>query len=437
MTGQVELVTEQKQQRYLQKHVALVHSSGRLSLVERKLANILLWKAYPRLRSQRWHEMALSEICELLDYKGRNYEWIKDAARNLMSTVVEFDLLKDLHAGWEGSPILAAVRIPHGAGVIQYQYSDVMVDRLYTPSLYASLDMQFQNKPSSVYGHALYETAVRFHRVGQTRSLDLETWRRLLCVPEDTHVKFSAFKRHVIDKAVKDVNKNTPLKVRVEFERTGHAITHMKLHVQVCEALESSLTPQQHRYLEALVKAGVYEGVARNLVTTAPLDAIREALERYRYARERTMIFNPGAWIAKVIDSLQKSNRRRRVEDEALMSPAQGSLELDDEAHRRQSALRAFNNLDEQQRVELWSVFLMTANPIIRRMAERDGGDTHPGVLAELAAYLLEHHPEVTADAGNTPSIQCNELQSGVLLPQVGQGFRAVACPKKGAPACG
>ena len=72
----------------LKKHVAAIHSSNKLSLVQRKIANALLFNAYDELLAKEEHQIHIRTLCNLIGYDSNDYKTIKKALINLLSTVI-------------------------------------------------------------------------------------------------------------------------------------------------------------------------------------------------------------------------------------------------------------------------------------------------------------------------------------------------------------
>src|SRR5688500_17068475 len=75
----------------LKKHAATIHCSNTLSLLQRKISNALLYHAYSELMSKEEHQITVKQLCRLIGYQGNNHAAIKDAIRELLSTVIEWN----------------------------------------------------------------------------------------------------------------------------------------------------------------------------------------------------------------------------------------------------------------------------------------------------------------------------------------------------------
>jgi hypothetical protein len=152
----------------LKKHVAVIHSSNKLTLLQRKIANALLYNAYHYLQERDEHIIHIAKLCELIDYDSHDHKTIKRALVNLLSTVLEWNLVDgerlDTEGIWNASSIIADASIK--GALCTYSYSNKMRSLLYKPLMYGRLDMQVQSKFQSGYGLALYENCNRFQEIG-------------------------------------------------------------------------------------------------------------------------------------------------------------------------------------------------------------------------------------------------------------------------------
>ena len=129
----------------LKKHVAAVHIRNRLSLLERKVANILLLNAYEDLLIQEAHTIKVSRLAAIAGFDSKNMEVLKAALRKLAETAIEWNLLdEDGNQAWEISTMLMQARIR--GGDCQYLYSPLLREKLYNPEVYARINLAVQRK---------------------------------------------------------------------------------------------------------------------------------------------------------------------------------------------------------------------------------------------------------------------------------------------------
>jgi plasmid replication initiation protein len=209
----------------LKKHVFMIHCSNNLSLLQRKISNVLLFHAYPFLESQEEHRIAISELCRYLKYRGYNYDAIKQALKSLISTVIEWNIFgDDTHdEDWTASSILASVNIKNS--VCTYAYSPRMKQLLYSPTMYGKIDLAIQSLFTSNYGLALYENCSRYRKLNKTKLFSIDQFRKIMGVSNEKYLIFRDFKKRVIDKAIEEINNLSDISVEANFVRAGQKIT--------------------------------------------------------------------------------------------------------------------------------------------------------------------------------------------------------------------
>lgn len=234
-------MAEKEKSLELKKHVAAIHSSNKLSLVQRKIANALLFNAYDELLMKDEHQIHIKTLCNLIGYDSHDYKTIKKALVNLLSTVIEWNLVDgnklDKEGVWNASSIIADASID--GPVCTYSYSNKMKKLLYTPELYGRLNMMVQAKFQSSYGLALYENCIRYQNIEQTPWFDISQFRKLMGIEEGKYTVFRDFKRRVLDKAMEEVNKYSPLHVTSKVQKQGRAVVAIQFSIKYANELSA------------------------------------------------------------------------------------------------------------------------------------------------------------------------------------------------------
>lgn len=244
------LMIERKKSLELKKHVAAIHSSNKLSLLQRKIANALLFNAYDELFEKNDHEIHIPTLCKLIGYDSNDHKTIKKALINLLSTVIEWNLVDgnkiDGDGIWNASSMIADASIE--GSVCTYSYSNKMKKLLYRPELYGRLNMLIQAKFQSTYGLALYENCIRYQNIEQTPWFDLLTFRKLMGVEDGKYKIFRDFKNRVLKKAIEEVNEFSPVQIEALFQKQGRQVIAIQFLIKTVkqeklkENLEFSLS---------------------------------------------------------------------------------------------------------------------------------------------------------------------------------------------------
>lgn len=218
----------------LKKHVAAIHSSNKLSLIQRKIANALLFNAYDDLLIKEEYQIHIRTLCNLIGYDSNDSKTIKKGLVNLLSTVIEWNLVDgnrlDAEGVWNASSIIADASID--GPICTYSYSNKMKKLLYCPELYGRVNMLVQAKFQSSYGLALYENCIRFQNIEQTPWFEIPKFRKLMGVEDGKYAIFRDFKRRVLDKAIEEVNKYSPITLDPKYQKKGRNVVAIQFLIR-------------------------------------------------------------------------------------------------------------------------------------------------------------------------------------------------------------
>lgn len=226
----------------LKKHVSTIHSSNNMSLLQRKIANGLLYNAYNELQTKNEYQISLKELCALIGYDSNDRKTIKKALIKLLSTVVEWNLVDrtsiDADGIWNASSIIADVSIK--GSICSYSYSSKMKELLFHPTIYGRLNMVVQAKFQSSYGLALYENCIRYQNLEQTPWFELSVFRKLMGVDANKYLIFADFKRRVLDIATREVNMYSSINVQIELRRASQRVMAIRFLIKKNSESKSS-----------------------------------------------------------------------------------------------------------------------------------------------------------------------------------------------------
>ena len=243
----------------VKKHVGAVHVRGALSLLERKVSNVLLLNAYDELDdpSVAEHTINLPVLADVVGFDSKDSKLIKDALRALVDYKIEWNVLGDGggEEEWGVSSFLASARVERRTGVCTYSYPAPLRRQLANPQIYARINLSVQTRFASAYALALYENCVRFRKVGSTGFLSLETWRGLLGVEDGEYEEYKYLNKRVFKPAVAGVNAHSDIRVEMKTRKEGRRVVAVKFLVSeapdglrgdpsdVAEALGAAVLP--------------------------------------------------------------------------------------------------------------------------------------------------------------------------------------------------
>lgn len=216
----------------VKKHVAAIHVSGKLTLLQRKLSNVLLLNAYDTLREAQSFQMDARTLCLLVGYNSNDFETLKASLRGLAETVAEWDMLDEAgRQEWGVSSLLSYAKLK--GGVCEYAYSPALAEKLADPKVFALINLNIQRRFTSGHALALYENCYRFHRTGSTGWWPLETFRRLMGVEDSPYYEvYKHLNAKIIKPAVAEVNRSSNIVVTPEVRKRGRAVSDIRFAIR-------------------------------------------------------------------------------------------------------------------------------------------------------------------------------------------------------------
>ncbi len=216
----------------VKKHVAAIHVSGKLTLLQRKLSNVLLLNAYDTLREASSFQMDARTLCMLVGYNSNDFETLKASLRGLAETVAEWDMLDEAgQQEWGVSSLLSYAKLK--GGVCEYAYSPALAEKLADPKVFALINLNIQRRFTSGHALALYENCYRFHRTGSTGWWPLEIFRRLMGVEDSSYYEvYKHLNAKIIKPAVAEVNRTSNIVITPEVRKRGRAVTDIRFLIK-------------------------------------------------------------------------------------------------------------------------------------------------------------------------------------------------------------
>jgi len=410
---------DQKTRSELKKHSAIIHCTNNLTLLQRKISNALLYHAYDHLMTQEEHEISIKDLCKLISYQGHNHAVIRDALRGLLSTVIEWNVVDDSTGieDWSASSILASVCLR--GPICLYAYSPRMKKLLHSPSMFGKINLFIQSRFRSNYGLALYENCIRYRGLGVTKWFEMETFRKLMGVPDDKYIIFRDFKRRVLDKSIEEVNTYSDLIIDPEIYREGRQVKQLRFNLKERPRKTRLGTPQVTTDVEQQLKKILQQNFRlsseqiTNVFSEYEVDFIKAKLEIIQTSRnyQQGKVKNLAGYF---LSALKNNYQSPEVQEVALtidQYEAQLLADLESNAKNIRKAWRvtrerwldqAIDNLAEKQRESLENDFKLQAADAIKTILKLQRGkysqDTvlrSPQLRVLFRQFVQQHHPEI------------------------------------------
>lgn len=129
---------------------------------------------------------------------------------------------------------------------IHFQFTDAFLELQRSSQLWARLSGPAMVKVTSTYALKLYEIGMQRYQMDHpSLTLDIETLRKLLNVPEGAYKDFGILRTRTIDRAMAEVNQLAPFRVEMpeeKFKRRGRKIEEVTLDFHAKEEEEAAET---------------------------------------------------------------------------------------------------------------------------------------------------------------------------------------------------
>jgi len=288
----------------VKKNVAAIHVSGKLTLLQRKLSNVLLLNAYDTLISRASHRIDARTLCLMAGYNSNDTQTLKASLRGLAETVAEWDMLDEKgRQEWGVSALLSFAKL--NDGVCEYAYSPALAEKLHDPKVFALINLNIQRQFTGGHALALYENCFRFIGTGSTGWWELETFRRLMGVDgSEYYESYKHLNAKIIKPAVAEVNKVSDITITPEIRKQGRAVSHIRLLIKrnpqlsILDIDDGAVLRKGDVYAQ-LRALGVSDRLARQWLGEHGEDYVSEKLA---YVSRRNLVKSPVSYLRRAID---------------------------------------------------------------------------------------------------------------------------------------
>ena len=351
------------------KHVGAIHTSGELSLLERKLSNVLLLHAYDQLLLERTHTLPTGVLSAFLGYDSKDTTVLKRALRSLVTTAIEFNLMQDGKEKWSVTSMLSFAEIREG--VCTWRYDEHLAERLYDPEIYSLINVSVQRQLQSSHSLALYENCLRYRNVGSTGWWDIDRFRKLLGATSDAYSEFRRLNEKVIRPAIAEINRSSDIQIAVEFEKKGRGGKVSSIRFKISEHPQQLLfKPENTARKHGLENNEAYKllrelGVSERLASSTVQQDEQWALSIAQSTQGKVAagkIKNPGAYAARLIRDGVVLEPPKPLAETAKTGAAPIPNDLQRETYRLQLVKEKANallaSISKEKRIELVTQFV-------------------------------------------------------------------------------
>ncbi len=226
------MLDEDSEKIEIKKHSASVQIGNKIAAQQRKIYNALLHIGRESLQYDKKTDlfsMKQIDLKRLCGDASTNNKQLQENLKGLMSTIVEFNILKkNNRSKWHATTLLSEASIEDGK--VYFAFAPTVKKTLLHPEYYVLLDLNIIKGLNSKYAIALYENARDYLESGFPK-LDIPMFRKLMGVEENKYKNFADFKKRVIDPSVEEVNQKTDMAISYELFKEGRRFSHIQFNM--------------------------------------------------------------------------------------------------------------------------------------------------------------------------------------------------------------
>ena len=252
--------------------IAIRPVAGKLTLLSRKIFNVLLKEAQHQGEDLSVYRISMSELVHDASFGSNDTQLIKDQLRKMNQTQVEWNTATPDGRRWGVTSFLSEAEIIETSNgrrsTIEWSYSPKIKKRLLAPDIYARLSLEFMSQLRSAASLALYEIAVRYSTSPNGLSMrePWGWWRPVLTgIPEKeakTYLQYRYFKRDVLSPAIAEVNAITDVDIELIEHKNGRVIEEIQFRIRAKQ--QPSLALENNNLIDSsLIKRMESLGVTR------------------------------------------------------------------------------------------------------------------------------------------------------------------------------
>jgi hypothetical protein len=277
--------------------------SGRLTLLNRKVFNVLMYHAQ-RIRklgqdapidtpaAQKYFWVPLSVLARNASYDSRDMQFLREQIAEMQ----DIKLLLETDRQWTSERLIASVTFVNPKGLhsrsgqvwVGFAFPPEVHESVMQPETYTRLSIHYQGLLKSGTALALYELCRRYatNPSKVTSIYTVEHWYGLLTgnpMPEKAEdlPEYKYFKRDVLKGAIAEVNRVTDIEVELIEHKQGRRVHQLQFRVAFKPETQNEPRPPfdiDLSLLEKLMALGMTQHEASNVIGEYADEKISQAL---------------------------------------------------------------------------------------------------------------------------------------------------------------
>jgi plasmid replication initiation protein len=407
-----ENMYKQKPKSLVVRHNKLIESRHMLSLPERRF---VLWIVSKIKKTDDDLHTYKIPVLDFLDFVGLEkskeyYSRLVELANNL--TRRNLGVRVDGNKDFSFFPWFYSIDYKHGEGLIEATlHPRLKPYLLQLKEQYTAITLEYALLLRSSYSHRIYDLLKQYQGV-ENRTIFISDLRKMMQL-EKRYPKYADFRRYVLEVAQKEINDKTDISFVFRPVREGKKITAIFFEIQTKKptvTLENKeeTDPKSHALFQALIRHGVAEKTARELIADYDIERIEWHVKEYERRKKENKADGVGWLVQGIKEDYRNQTSIFEQEEEKKRKKAQAEREhrekLDAEIdrlkkecdeHNHQSGKILLSELPEKERGSLDQEFLQKYGslPGMRSRFQKEGLES-PLTLKLYLIFLREKYPK-------------------------------------------
>ena len=335
--------------RLLLKHTATVHSSSRLTMIQKKIFNLFIYKAFPTIKEDKYHTYTVSDLLQSLNWSADSHmnDRLKEALAGLTRENVKWNILeKDRKNKWVSSACLADVSIK--GGIIEFSFGKFLREVLHNPNIYAKIDLDVQGDLESRDSLIIWEFAME--ELSSKKTTMIVTpwieWEKMCSITSGENSSYSKtyslYKSKVLNKAIDEINAKTDLNIVMIEQKESRKVKRIAFKVTKTNHSQEIYTDSSTSIFASDRDPSVKDLVVQIMGNTPTATSVWEnhsderLLDAVRFYRDAIIsnehsIKNPVAFFKKAVEegwysSTEAAERLQTIEIDTVMPTSEISF---------------------------------------------------------------------------------------------------------------
>ena len=299
-----KIIKKKHKNELIVQHNDLIEARYRLSLQEKRVILWLLTQVKSDDKDFKLHKLEISEFAKMTDIVvDSRYSELRKITRRLIQRALEVydhSSCTLIQFSW-----LSFAKYYLKKGYVELRFDPALKPYLLQlKSHFTKLTLSDMMQLNSMYAIRFYELLKQYELIGQ-REISVKDFREYCGIEDHEYKKYNDFKKDVLERAKKEINEKTDLKINYTEIKESRKIVAIKWtitkknieteeHLKKVAILKKELRSDKI-VIDALMEYGVSRQMAKQLIKNYSEDVVKDSIQVVNLQIERNNAKNPKA----------------------------------------------------------------------------------------------------------------------------------------------